>query len=417
MVAAPKLLVVGPSLHPVGEARIAVVAAVTAVDRHGVDDRVLVPSAVGHAGAAQVVVGAAPSLLHLRPAVVPVGQASVAVIVLAVVLDSDIVDLVVVHNVRGRRHRDLHDVALAGDVHGVRLLDGNHLGWLRHRVGDVLVDGHMVNHGWSRNRHVHVVGRARDVVDLLDVVDDGRRSRLVHRHRHVDLLDLRHMVVDVAVHDFFGAVHLLFVAAPPLMLSRPHLVCAICPVETVEVLVGHNDVLGVDDGRRASHLHLDVVVHGHMPHHSVVVTAHYDLGCLSHRVCTADAAGRAAIGGGRDRSRGSHGELLAAYDARIVIGWAAGLSREKGPHLADEQEQREEKQQQQPEPAQWAAPVVVLGDRLLGVAAHACTDLHHLGLHVPLARAHVLDALLLAVRVLLVEHFEEVLAYRRHGLG
>mmetsp|Transcript_74079 Transcript_74079/g.176672 ORF Transcript_74079/g.176672 Transcript_74079/m.176672 type:complete len:558 (-) Transcript_74079:944-2617(-) len=76
------LLVGRPALLPVGDASSAVIAAVADVDTvlH-VDDCMCVPVAVPASWAAPVLMVAAPALLRVRPAMVPVGEASITVIV------------------------------------------------------------------------------------------------------------------------------------------------------------------------------------------------------------------------------------------------------------------------------------------------------------------------------------------------
>mmetsp|Transcript_33395 Transcript_33395/g.71954 ORF Transcript_33395/g.71954 Transcript_33395/m.71954 type:complete len:273 (-) Transcript_33395:628-1446(-) len=201
--AAPLLLGHGPALLPVGEARMAVIDAAggMALTLH-VHVAMKVKAAVPGVRAALLLRLAAEVLLHRGPAKEPVLKAFIAVIGILHNRHLD-VDGMAVH---GMRHRLVHDLHLPG----FRDLDQ-----LGHHLHPVLVD-HLA---WQLDRDD--LGSTRDLVGhlLMHDVHLGLLGLNVVWHRH--LLNLGHCLVHGLVHDDRLTPHAGGIAAPALVVGRP----------------------------------------------------------------------------------------------------------------------------------------------------------------------------------------------------
>ena len=128
MRAAPVLLGVRPPLHPVGVPGFAVIDVPYSMANAVHHVLAQMVASMPGAGATEILVRAAPSLLVVRPAEVPVREALVAVVAeawLAWLLVNVMVDHM---TARRSRHRYMHDPGLRLAIHGHMVID--HLRWL-----------------------------------------------------------------------------------------------------------------------------------------------------------------------------------------------------------------------------------------------------------------------------------------------
>mmetsp|Transcript_944 Transcript_944/g.1499 ORF Transcript_944/g.1499 Transcript_944/m.1499 type:complete len:382 (+) Transcript_944:747-1892(+) len=254
--AAPLLLRHGPALLPVGEARVAVVDAASgmALTFHMGHVGMKVKATMPGVRAALLLRLAAEVLLHRGPAKEPVLEAFIAVIG-------------ILHN----RHLDIDGLAVHGMRH--RLVDDLHLPGLRdldqlgHHLHPVLVD-HLA---WQLHRDD--LGSSGDLVGylLMHDVHLGLLGLNIVWHRH--LLDLGHFLVHGLVHDDRLTPHAGGIAAPALVVGRPGIHGG--PVMTL-VGIWCFHLHGLHLGHRHRHLLLHRHVHRHVDvvHHPLRYLAH-----------------------------------------------------------------------------------------------------------------------------------------------
>mmetsp|Transcript_74078 Transcript_74078/g.176668 ORF Transcript_74078/g.176668 Transcript_74078/m.176668 type:complete len:224 (-) Transcript_74078:221-892(-) len=202
-------------------------------------------------------------------------------------------------------------------------------------------------------------------------------------------------MVDVLVDHLHRAEHLVSVAAPfrvlvgPLRVRRRGVTFAF-------ILRGwHHHLDVVNDRGMLRHLHLDIVVHRHMPVDRAIVVAD-DL--VDFRLHLRVTAGQVhiqhpllwAVCAAAGLVEQSTCEAQAC--AHVSLPGAAGLRCEQGPKLAN-REEWDENEAQAEEAAEThhahPRPVAVLHMLVHGIGAASFADLYHLLLHVAPAISHV----------------------------
>jgi len=162
--------------------------------------------------AARVEVRTAPTALGMRPHMLPITEAILAII--ARINDCIPLSVVVRHHMRWRRHWHFHIVILTFDVNWIWLLHINHLWWFLHRNWHLVMDDNGLHHSGAGHVDMHIFRWAWHMVGVVDGVHDWSMSWHGLWHRDFHLLNFGHGVIVVLVHNGVGAKLSVLVAAP-----------------------------------------------------------------------------------------------------------------------------------------------------------------------------------------------------------
>lgn len=259
--AAPILLWRGPAMVPIGEASIAIICV------HHMDHLLPVSRTT------RVEMGTAPRLLGMRPQTVPVAKTILTIV--GLINHGVPMGVIVSHHMWWRRHWNFHIVIRTLDMHWIWLLDVDHLWWLFDRNRDLVMHHDRFYHRRTRYMDFHIARWAWHMVGVVNGVHDWSMRWHGLWHWNFHMLYLGHGVIVVFVHHCFGAIHLVLVAAPTCVLRRPRGI-RMGSLSTAVVVLGRcHDLHVVDDRWLLRHLDMDVVILRHLPVDGVVVTTHH----------------------------------------------------------------------------------------------------------------------------------------------